>query len=72
MIRDLANPAAPVEFIERPVDDPAVRRPDITLAVRRLGWEPAVPAAEGLRRTIDWFTAQPRGAGALQAVPAAS
>jgi dTDP-glucose 4,6-dehydratase len=72
MIRDLTNPAAHVEFVERPVDDPAVRRPDITLAARRLGWEPTVPAAEGLRRTVEWFSVQPRGAGALQAVPAGS
>jgi dTDP-glucose 4,6-dehydratase len=72
MIRDLTNPAAHVEFIERPVDDPAVRCPDITLAARRLRWEPAVPAVEGLRRTIEWLSGQPRRAGALQAVTAGS
>ncbi len=38
-----------------PVDDPKVRRPDITLAKKLLGWEPQIDLAEGLRRTIDWM-----------------
>ncbi len=38
-----------------PADDPARRRPDITLAKARLGWEPKVPLKEGLARTIAWF-----------------
>jgi len=38
-----------------PVDDPERRRPDITLAKRQLGWEPAVPLHEGLAKTVDWF-----------------
>jgi dTDP-glucose 4,6-dehydratase len=36
-----------------PVDDPQVRRPDITLAREILGWEPQVDLLEGLKRTID-------------------
>ena len=35
-----------------PIDDPKVRRPDITLAREILGWEPEIELAEGLRRTI--------------------
>ena len=31
------------------------RRPDITLAVDRLGWHPTVPISDGLARTIAWF-----------------
>jgi UDP-glucuronate decarboxylase len=38
-----------------PVDDPERRKPDISLARARLGWEPQVPLREGLARTIDWF-----------------
>lgn len=38
-----------------PADDPARRRPDITLAKAKLGWEPKVPLKEGLARTIAWF-----------------
>jgi UDP-glucuronate decarboxylase len=38
-----------------PADDPKQRQPDITLAKRLLGWEPVVPLAEGLKRTIAFF-----------------
>jgi dTDP-glucose 4,6-dehydratase len=44
-----------VAFVNRPVDDPWVRRPDITRARELLGWEPIVPWSEGLANTIDWF-----------------
>jgi dTDP-glucose 4,6-dehydratase len=57
-IRDLAGSTSPIHFIDRPIDDPAVRRPDTTLAARRLGWHPHVDATTGLRRTIDWFATQ--------------
>jgi UDP-glucuronate decarboxylase len=45
------------KLIEKPlpVDDPERRRPDITLAKQHLHWEPTVPLAEGLAKTIDWF-----------------
>jgi len=38
-----------------PEDDPVQRRPDISLARARLGWEPRIPLEEGLKRTIDYF-----------------
>jgi UDP-glucuronate decarboxylase len=41
-----------------PGDDPKQRRPDITLAKRFLNWEPTVPLAEGLQRTIAYFKTQ--------------
>lgn len=41
-----------------PVDDPKVRRPDITRAREILGWEPKVSFPEGLGRTIEWFRSQ--------------
>ncbi|HOX44574.1 MAG TPA: SDR family oxidoreductase [Myxococcota bacterium] len=40
-----------------PVDDPRVRRPDITRARELLGWEPHTQLEEGLRRTIAHFRA---------------
>jgi dTDP-glucose 4,6-dehydratase len=61
-ICELTGSGSTIEFIERPQDDPAVRRPDITLANRMLAWEPAVPVEDGLRRTIDWFRAHPEPA----------
>jgi len=38
-----------------PMDDPTRRRPDITLAREKLGWEPKIELNAGLRRTIDYF-----------------
>jgi dTDP-glucose 4,6-dehydratase len=41
-----------------PPDDPKVRRPDISLARRVLGWEPKIAPEDGLRRTLPYFVAQ--------------
>jgi dTDP-glucose 4,6-dehydratase len=38
-----------------PTDDPKVRRPDITLARKKLGWQPKVELEEGLGKTIEYF-----------------
>ncbi|GAA3920479.1 GDP-mannose 4,6-dehydratase [Streptomyces gulbargensis] len=58
-IVELTGSRSTLRFVERPVDDPGVRCPDITLARDKLLWEPRVPAEEGLRRTIDWFRGRP-------------
>jgi nucleoside-diphosphate-sugar epimerase len=50
--------ASPVVFEPLPSDDPARRQPDISLARRLLGWEPAVSLTEGLRRTAQWLAAE--------------
>ncbi len=62
-IRELTGAVSDITFIARPADDPARRCPDISLARRRLGWQPEVSAEDGLRRAIGWFAAQ-AGAGA--------
>lgn len=38
-------------------DDPIQRRPDITLAREKLGWEPITQLSEGLEKTIGYFRA---------------
>jgi UDP-glucuronate decarboxylase len=38
-----------------PADDPKQRRPDINLAKKHLRWEPKIPLAEGLKKTIAYF-----------------
>ena len=50
----LVGSGSEIVFMDRPIDDPEVRCPDISRARSELGWTPAVPLAEGLRRTIDW------------------
>jgi dTDP-glucose 4,6-dehydratase len=59
LIRDLAGSSSSIEFVALPQDDPLVRRPDITVATRDLGWTPQVDVEDGLRRTIDWFRTHP-------------
>jgi dTDP-glucose 4,6-dehydratase len=54
-IVELTGSRSPIDFIDLPVDDPKVRRPDTTRAAELLGWQPEVPSEEGLRRTVDWF-----------------
>jgi dTDP-glucose 4,6-dehydratase len=44
-----------VTFTPRLADDPEMRRPDLTLARTRLGYEPEVTPEDGLRRTIEDF-----------------
>jgi dTDP-glucose 4,6-dehydratase len=53
-----AHSDSDIVFLPRPEDDPQVRRPDITLARRELGWEPTVPLSEGIERTLPWFREQ--------------
>ncbi|ORA68763.1 nucleotide sugar dehydrogenase [Mycolicibacterium elephantis] len=55
LIRELIGTEIPVEFINRPQDDPSQRQPDITLARGELRWEPKVDVRDGLLETIDWF-----------------
>lgn len=55
----LSGSRSPIICIEpsddRFVDDPQVRRPDISRARAVLGWEPRVPVEEGLAETIAYF-----------------
>jgi dTDP-glucose 4,6-dehydratase len=55
LIIRLTGSRSGIAFKPLPVDDPKVRQPDITRARGVLGWEPAVPVEEGLRRTIAYF-----------------
>ncbi len=54
-ISSLVGTAGPVVYEPLPADDPKIRQPDITKARARLGWEPRVSRADGLRRTVAYF-----------------
>jgi len=52
---DVLGASVEIVFEPLPVDDPKVRRPDISLAQSLLGWAPSVPRREGLERTAEYF-----------------
>lgn len=52
---ELIGSKSPLVFKPLPSDDPRQRQPDISVARSVLGWEPGVPLAEGLEKTIDYF-----------------
>ncbi len=54
-IVELSGSSSTVTFVGRTADDPEMRRPDLTLARTRLGFEPTIGPDEGLRRTIEYF-----------------
>ena len=54
-IRRIAESRSKIVFKEAMIDDPKVRRPDISLARKLLGWEPKVRPEEGLGWTVAWF-----------------
>ncbi|HEY0358982.1 MAG TPA: UDP-glucuronic acid decarboxylase family protein [Mycobacteriales bacterium] len=51
-IRELVGSGSELVFEPLPENDPLLRRPDLTLIRRELGYEPVVTPAEGLTRTI--------------------
>jgi dTDP-glucose 4,6-dehydratase len=53
LIIELTGSSSEITCLDRTADDPEKRRPDLTLARTRLGYEPAVGPEEGLRRTIE-------------------
>jgi len=55
MVKELTGSSSVIEFHPLPQDDPKQRQPDITLAKSVLGWEPKVPVADGLRKTVEYF-----------------
>jgi dTDP-glucose 4,6-dehydratase len=55
MILEISGGQSGIVHEPLPEDDPKQRRPDITRAREALGWEPGVPAKEGLKLTFEWF-----------------
>jgi UDP-glucuronate decarboxylase len=58
MVRRLTGSSTQLVYEPLPKDDPVRRKPDISRAVERLGWQPTIPLEEGLLRTIADFRAR--------------
>ena len=54
-VLDVTGSESEIVFAPLPEDDPTRRRPDISLAIAKLGWRPGVSLREGLERTAAWF-----------------
>ncbi|WP_303672813.1 UDP-glucuronic acid decarboxylase family protein [Vampirovibrio chlorellavorus] len=54
----LTGSSSKIERLPLPPDDPTQRRPDITIAKEKLGWEPTIMLEAGLKKTIAYFDAQ--------------
>lgn len=70
LVLRITGSSSRIEYRPLPKDDPTRRRPVIDRAKERLGWQPEVPVAEGVSRTVAWLRSRPaeiasvRGAGA--------
>jgi len=54
-VLEMTNSVSKIVKIDAREDDPVRRKPDISLAKKRLGWHPEIALQEGLRPTIDYF-----------------
>lgn len=55
MIIDLTGSKSKLVYKPLPKDDPTRRKPDISLAKEKLGWQPEVMLEDGLKSTIEYF-----------------
>ncbi len=53
----LTNSKSKIVHQPLPADDPKQRKPNIALAREKLKWEPKVKLEEGIKRTIEYFSA---------------
>ena len=58
MIIEMTNSSSRIVFENLPPDDPRQRKPDISQAMRLLGWSPSTSLREGLSRTIAYFESE--------------
>jgi dTDP-glucose 4,6-dehydratase len=58
LVLRLTGSASRLEYLALPQDDPSRRRPVITRAWERIGWQPEVPVSEGMTQTIQWLRSQ--------------
>jgi dTDP-glucose 4,6-dehydratase len=60
LVLDLVGSPSQLQLNPLPQDDPTRRRPDITKARDRLGWNPQVSVREGIARTVEWYAKELR------------
>jgi dTDP-glucose 4,6-dehydratase len=59
LVLELTQSGSEIEFHPLPADDPTRRCPDISSAIRLLGWHPMTSTKQGVLHTVDWFRSRP-------------
>jgi len=54
-VRRICDSKSEFRYLPLPEDDPRQRKPDITKAQQALDWNPTIPLADGLERTVQYF-----------------
>ncbi|MFA5987847.1 MAG: UDP-glucuronic acid decarboxylase family protein [Candidatus Paceibacterota bacterium] len=54
-IKEMTGSKSKIVYKPLPSDDPCRRKPDISLAQKKLNWKPKVKLEDGLVKTIDYF-----------------
>jgi UDP-glucuronate decarboxylase len=54
---ELTGSKSKIKYIPLPSDDPTQRKPDISLAKKKLSWQPTIQLNKGLTKTIEYFDA---------------
>ena len=57
-IIEITGSSSEIVFEELPEDDPQIRQPDVSKALRVLDWKPKVSRREGLLKTMEYFKEQ--------------
>ncbi len=55
LVAQITGTKSPLSYQQLPIDDPRRRRPDISRAKKKLGWQPSINLREGLERTVAHF-----------------
>ena len=71
-VLDLTGSKSRIAHRPLPQDDPKQRQPDISKAQKLLGWKPATPLTEGLKKTITYFEALLREPGTMDVINSGS
>lgn len=64
-IHSLTDSKSHIVYLPKSQDDPSQRRPEITTAKSKIGWEPVVKVEQGLKKTIEYFRGVLEDAGEI-------
>jgi nucleoside-diphosphate-sugar epimerase len=54
-VRELSGRKLNIVHLDLPIDDPKIRRPDLSRANALLNWEPTVALKQGVAEMMEWY-----------------